>query len=245
MYRGQRPELVEQITRTALAYALVTRYTSFVAVDEKVVNDSGVIRTYEVPVEMPQGVSYEGVFGDGTGAGSGGQGAEIGGGEDSDEEDAMPMSPGAASYSEVLVRHRILQRPGQWRWAAGLGFGLGGVGDARALAAIVDARIGRTLPASLMVQARGGLLLLRGDDADQTLGNLMLELVWLRLALIELAAGGGLTLGDGTHATLGAGLGFNLPFRTLSPQLDLRYQNIIVSGQPNPQSYTLGLQLSF
>jgi hypothetical protein len=47
----------------ALAHRLVTQFTSFVAVEERVVNEGGRQRTMEVPVEMPQGVRYEGVFG--------------------------------------------------------------------------------------------------------------------------------------------------------------------------------------
>jgi Ca-activated chloride channel family protein len=41
----------------------MTPYTSFVAVEETVVTDGGKPRRVDVPVEMPEGVSYEGVFG--------------------------------------------------------------------------------------------------------------------------------------------------------------------------------------
>jgi Ca-activated chloride channel family protein len=54
----------DQIVATALEYRLMTQYTSFVAVEEKVVNVNGQLRTVDVPVEMPEGVSYEGIFGD-------------------------------------------------------------------------------------------------------------------------------------------------------------------------------------
>jgi len=59
-----RPELREQIERLGLDYRLMTPYTSFVAVEETVVTDGGQPRRIEVPVEMPEGVSYEGVFGE-------------------------------------------------------------------------------------------------------------------------------------------------------------------------------------
>jgi len=52
------------ITDLGLAFRLMTQYTSFVAVEEKIVTEGGVPRTVAVPVEMPDGVSYEGVFGD-------------------------------------------------------------------------------------------------------------------------------------------------------------------------------------
>jgi len=60
------PELVEEITRIALNYSLMSKYTSFVAVDEK---DADKLtapptppRRVAVPVPMPDGVSWEGVF---------------------------------------------------------------------------------------------------------------------------------------------------------------------------------------
>ena len=41
----------------------MTQFTSFVAVEEQVVTKDGKPQRVEVPVEMPEGVSYEGVFG--------------------------------------------------------------------------------------------------------------------------------------------------------------------------------------
>lgn len=66
--------IVSEITATALEYQILSNYTSFVAVSEEVRTDStGNPLTVQVPVNMPAGVSYEGVFGTGTppqGAGS-------------------------------------------------------------------------------------------------------------------------------------------------------------------------------
>lgn len=56
----------DQIIDVALDYNLMTQYTSFVAVEKMVVTTGGKPKTIAVPVEMPQGVSYEGVFGDGS-----------------------------------------------------------------------------------------------------------------------------------------------------------------------------------
>jgi Ca-activated chloride channel family protein len=53
----------ERITQLALDYHLMTEFTSFVAVEKKVVNIGGKQRTVQVPVEMTDGVSYEGIFG--------------------------------------------------------------------------------------------------------------------------------------------------------------------------------------
>ncbi|MBI3911402.1 MAG: VWA domain-containing protein [Armatimonadetes bacterium] len=58
------PKVQEQIVATALEYRLMSQYTSFVAVEERIVNVGGRQRTVDVPVEMPEGVSYEGIFGD-------------------------------------------------------------------------------------------------------------------------------------------------------------------------------------
>ncbi|MCI0661088.1 MAG: hypothetical protein L0220_08440, partial [Acidobacteria bacterium] len=53
----------ETITQLGLEYRLMTQFTSFVAVEEMTVTDGGEPRRIDVPVEMPEGVSYEGVFG--------------------------------------------------------------------------------------------------------------------------------------------------------------------------------------
>lgn len=53
----------EEITRLGLDYRLMTQYTSFVAVEEKVTNRNGIPQRIEIPLEMPHGVSHDGVFG--------------------------------------------------------------------------------------------------------------------------------------------------------------------------------------
>lgn len=58
-------ELKDEIVKTALDHHIMTNYTSFVAVEEKVVTKGGVSRTVTVPVEMPDGVSREATLGDG------------------------------------------------------------------------------------------------------------------------------------------------------------------------------------
>lgn len=58
----------DQIINLALDYRLMSQYTSFVAVEDRVVNVGGKQRRVDVPVEMPEGVSYEGIFGEAAGA---------------------------------------------------------------------------------------------------------------------------------------------------------------------------------
>ncbi len=62
--RAEAREKVErQVTELGLNYRILTQWTSFVAVEEKVVNQGGESRTIVQPVELPEGVDYEGVFG--------------------------------------------------------------------------------------------------------------------------------------------------------------------------------------
>jgi hypothetical protein len=60
-----RDDLKQQITKLGLDYRLMTPFTSFVAVEERVITEGGEPRRVEVPVEMPEGMSYQGVFGSG------------------------------------------------------------------------------------------------------------------------------------------------------------------------------------
>ena len=63
-YRGQNEAIVEEITELALKYRLMSRYTSFVAVEEQVVNEDGAPKTVRVPLETPDGVDHAGIFGE-------------------------------------------------------------------------------------------------------------------------------------------------------------------------------------
>jgi TonB family protein len=52
-----KPEIEQTITQLGLEYRLMTQFTSFVAVEEKVVNQNGKPVRIDVPVELPSGVS--------------------------------------------------------------------------------------------------------------------------------------------------------------------------------------------
>ena len=60
---SMQPDLQKLITALGMQFRLMTQFTSFVAVEETTVTDGGQPRTIQVPVEMPEGVSYQGVFG--------------------------------------------------------------------------------------------------------------------------------------------------------------------------------------
>jgi Ca-activated chloride channel family protein len=64
---GETTDGVAEITELGLRHRLVTKHTSFVAVEEAMVVSNGVTRTVRVPLPMPEGVSYEGVFGEAKG----------------------------------------------------------------------------------------------------------------------------------------------------------------------------------
>jgi Ca-activated chloride channel family protein len=73
------PAMKEEILGLGLRYQLLTQFTSFVAVEHLRITEGNTVRTVPVPVEMPEGVSYEGVFGPGgrpmaVGMGMGGMG---------------------------------------------------------------------------------------------------------------------------------------------------------------------------
>jgi len=64
MVSGDTKKSVEAVTDTALSYQLLSQYTAFVAVSDDVrVDPTESSISIQVPVEMPEGVSYQGVFG--------------------------------------------------------------------------------------------------------------------------------------------------------------------------------------
>ncbi len=84
MHSGETVSGVEAVTQTALDYRLLSQYTAFVAISEDVrVDPDGTRRIVQVPIEMPDGVSYEGIFGD------------------FDAGEVMPMSMSPSSMSRL------------------------------------------------------------------------------------------------------------------------------------------------
>jgi Ca-activated chloride channel homolog len=59
-----KPEIEQTITQLGLEYRLMTQFTSFVAVEEKIVNQNGKPVRVDVPVELPEGVSDKAVSGE-------------------------------------------------------------------------------------------------------------------------------------------------------------------------------------
>jgi Ca-activated chloride channel family protein len=56
---GEIEQVKQEILDTALEYNLLTRYTSFVAIERRVINRTGTSNTAEQPQELPEGMEYE------------------------------------------------------------------------------------------------------------------------------------------------------------------------------------------
>jgi Ca-activated chloride channel family protein len=97
---SMKPELQNGITQLGLDYRLMTQFTSFVAVENRVITKNGQPQRVEVPVEMPDGVDYDHVFGNEQPTGRG----QVMGGLT-----AQPMMP-------IMRAHKM---------AVGSGYGLG------------------------------------------------------------------------------------------------------------------------
>jgi Ca-activated chloride channel family protein len=115
-YGNVAKELEQAITQLGLEYRLMTQFTSFVAVEELVVTVGGEPRRIDVPVEMPEGVSYEGVFGEGygrfastNGAKSSAVGAGAGGGIAGGmlRSTAPPAAPMSRARGQVVAREEM------------------------------------------------------------------------------------------------------------------------------------------
>jgi Ca-activated chloride channel family protein len=70
-------DIKDAIVKLGMEYRLLTQYTSFVAVEELTITRGGQPTKVLVPVEMPEGVSYDGVFGKKEAGGLGGGGPHL------------------------------------------------------------------------------------------------------------------------------------------------------------------------
>lgn len=110
-------DINEAITQLGLEFRLMTQFTSFVAVEEMTITDGGQPRRVEVPVDMPAGVSHEGVFGEAesfstqsvSGAATGGIAYNMGGGKSSARMKSIP-SPSAPPPPPIAPANRPAPR---------------------------------------------------------------------------------------------------------------------------------------
>ena len=68
-----KDDLKQAITQLGLDYRIMTQFTSFVAVEEMIVTDGGQPRRIDVPVEVPEGVNRDAVFGENSGMATNGR----------------------------------------------------------------------------------------------------------------------------------------------------------------------------
>ena len=57
------PQVQDAITATGLEFGIATQFTSFIAVEEQMITTGGKPRKVAVPVNMPEGMSYQGMQG--------------------------------------------------------------------------------------------------------------------------------------------------------------------------------------
>jgi Ca-activated chloride channel homolog len=103
MFGNEVKSLVEAVTNTALSYRLLSQYTAFVAVSEEVrVQPNGKTERVQVPVELPQGVQFEGIYGDVEQARSTNSTSAVTHSYIAKQRIAAPISPSPALRSQPL-----------------------------------------------------------------------------------------------------------------------------------------------
>ncbi|MGI0486453.1 VIT domain-containing protein [Pantanalinema rosaneae CENA516] len=103
MFQMETKQGVTEVTETALTYQLLSQYTAFVAVSDDVrVDPNAPSITVSVPVEMPEGVSYEGVFGSGAIAGAAPKAVRQISMSPARKRSQAPASPPAASHRQAV-----------------------------------------------------------------------------------------------------------------------------------------------
>ena len=112
----ETPRLKNEIVKLGLDYRLLTQFTSFVAVEEKIVKQNGKTKTVRVPAYVPA----EFLEGDGVGVGSGfgvGRGSSMGSGSGAGAGNAVVAKtfelkqPTAETISKGLISGNVISLP--------------------------------------------------------------------------------------------------------------------------------------
>ena len=251
-YHGPTIEIETQITELAIAHGIVSKYTSFVAVEERVVTENGATRTVYVPVEIPEGVSYEASLEEGYATVNDptpAPGSAGGAGGEYYDEDGDYAYDGSVSRVAALER-RVVPAQGTWRWSVtGAIGGLIGNDDADSDAlGVVGLRALRAMRGKL---ALGGelVVLVPGLSTDAGVANALVQLAYLGLfdGWLDLIAGVGPAVPFDDNIGLGylGGLQINLPFgEALLPGVQLRYDGVSSQGA-DVGGISLGVTLSW
>jgi Ca-activated chloride channel family protein len=245
MYGGEDPELVQQVTQLGLDYRIATRYTSFVAVEERVVNEGGQVKTVRVPVEMPEGVSYDAVYG------AGGAGGVVPGRTyhsnvdtaDYDEAGSYVSAPGVA-----VARREMLLEPRRWSFGASFGFGSVDLGDDEgANLTVWTLRVSRALSPRLGFGAHVTLARPNGNDADRRWTNALVETIYMPVSRLALLAGFGAAIPKAGDLGIGYYAGAQVRLIQLGGVtlgLDLRLDGATATEQ-DANSLSAGFSLSY
>ena len=95
----ETPRLKNEIVKLGLDYRLLTQFTSFVAVEERIVKQNGKTKTIRVPAYVPTEFSGGDGEGDGVGYGSG-VGSGVGNGSGAGYGNGKPVAPSAMMVSK-------------------------------------------------------------------------------------------------------------------------------------------------
>jgi Ca-activated chloride channel family protein len=255
---GAKPELERAITDIALAHGLMSAYTSFVAVEERTTRDVAG-HTVVVPVELPAGVSAEGV---GTGEywqdelGSYRNGSPAA----EEEDDALGvrhrrLSPGVSLGSAAAEAYVLggLGREGRWHGSLDAGLAIatraeapvGGEQPARTGYA-VNAAIERRLAGRFGAGLEASLLGRTDRDNLATFSAVLAR--WSILSLLHLRAGLGAAWRSDGELGLAWHLraGFAIPLaRSFGPELSVRLGQARIDPEDDAVTVGIGLGLRF
>ncbi|HEU5236661.1 MAG TPA: VIT and VWA domain-containing protein [Pyrinomonadaceae bacterium] len=125
--RGNMKEDVKQsIIQLGLDYRLMTQFTSFVAVEEMIVTDGGQPRRIDVPVEVPEGVNREAVYGEDRPSGTLQMSfGRVANGKVANKAALMPNQPPTASLQAGIVTATPAAGAGGGGVGTGSGSGVG------------------------------------------------------------------------------------------------------------------------
>jgi Ca-activated chloride channel family protein len=98
MQRGEfKQELKDQMTALGIEFRLLTQFTSFVAVEEVTITKGGQPRKVMVPVDLPDGMSYEGLTGE----------------KDGPQAEVAMLARRGGAMRGTVVRQQMLQKAQQ------------------------------------------------------------------------------------------------------------------------------------
>jgi len=252
---GTRPELAEEMTSIALAHGLMSAYTSFVAVEETTKRDRAG-HTVVVPVELPAGVSPDGVGAGELDALSAGQSLGAAYATMSPEPRVMrdDVDYDGEITGSVGARYAYRGLGAHGRWHGSVDGGLAIATTTTTIAGEPSRRAGYALTAALERRIDGaygaGLeasLLGRLDRPDVTTVSAVFAR-WALFRLLHLRFGLGAALRFDGEAGLAwhARAGLSLPIgRALGPELSLRIGQARISSDDDAVTIGVGLGLRF